>query len=85
MPGRRALLTVRAFCIIGSVREDIMFWIICLVIFVLLCAGLTLLVRSRGGGSGLGSGVDNHNAVQNGTARANARRNQGSGPFGPGI
>ncbi|MFC6705430.1 hypothetical protein [Flexivirga alba] len=61
-----------------------MFWIIVLLVFLAGCTALTLIVRSRGGGGG-GSGVDNHNALQNGTARAEARRNQGSGPFGPSI
>ncbi|HWC21574.1 MAG TPA: hypothetical protein VG502_04660 [Flexivirga sp.] len=61
-----------------------MFWIICLVIFLALCTAMALIVRSRGGGSGLGSGVDNHNALQNGTARAESRRaTGGSGGFPP--
>lgn len=64
-----------------------MFWIIVLLVFLALSTALALIVRSRGGGSGLGSGVDNHNALQNGSARAESRRNIGGGPsdFGPGI
>lgn len=62
-----------------------MFWIIVLLVFLALCTALTLIVRSRGGGSGLGSGVDNHNALQNGSARAYSRHSQGDGPFNGGI
>lgn len=63
-----------------------MFWIIVLAVFLVVCTALCLLVRSRNGGSGLGSGVDNHNALQNGSARIYSQHNRGDGPgsFGPG-
>lgn len=54
-----------------------MFWIICLAVFLVLCTALVLITRSRGGGSGLGSGVDNHNALQNGMAKAESHRSTG--------
>ncbi|GGB46122.1 hypothetical protein GCM10011492_41640 [Flexivirga endophytica] len=60
-----------------------MFWIICLLVFLAMCTALTLIVRSRGGGDGSGTGVDNNNALQRGSAEAYIRRQDGPGA-GPG-
>lgn len=61
-----------------------MFLIICLVIFLGLCTATALIARNRGGGSGERGGVDNHNALQNGSAKIQTRRSQENGHFGSG-
>ena len=50
-----------------------LFWIICLLVVVAVAAGLSRLMRSRGGnGDGSLAGT-NHDALQDGAAQANGR------------
>ncbi|WP_446664845.1 hypothetical protein [Flexivirga sp. B27] len=61
-----------------------MFWIYFFGVFLVLCTALTLIVRLRGGGNIRGgTGVDNHNALQNAEAQIYRRHNQSmnNGPF----
>jgi len=60
-----------------------MFWIIFVIVFLALCAGWILIVRGRTAG-GLRRTDENHNAVQNGTAKMYAQRyRDGNGPTPP--
>lgn len=56
-----------------------MFWIVFIIVFLAACTGWILLMRRRGGGDGSGTGVDNHNALQNGAAKVNTMRNRSGG------
>lgn len=59
-----------------------MFWIICLIVFLVLCTAIALIARKR---TGNGSGIEdvNHTALQQGAARI-YNRNISGGPFGGG-
>lgn len=58
-----------------------MFWIIVGAVFLVFCTALVLIVRSRGGGGLRGGTDDNHNALQNGAARAYSQHfRDGGGP-----
>lgn len=60
-----------------------MFWIICLVVFVALLAGIGYAMSRSQRGGGLGN--SNHDALNDAAARANGRHTQGGGGFGSGF